>query len=48
MKNMNYNIRDFYLIQKYYKEPNLNKFIGEIIEKNENEFYELKIYIFPE
>ena len=28
--------------------PNQNEFIGKIVEKNENGFYALKIYIFPE
>ena len=45
---MEYNIGDYYLIKKYFKEPNQNEFIGKIVEKNENGFYALKIYIFPE
>ena len=45
---MKYNIGNFYLIKKNYKDLNLNGFIGEILQKNENELYTLKIYIFPE
>ena len=45
---MKYNLGNFYLIKKNYKDLNLNEFIGEILQKNENEFYTLKIYIFPE
>ena len=36
---MKYNIGNFYLIKKNYKDLNLNGFIGEILQKNENELY---------
>ena len=45
---MKFNIGDFYLINKYNKELNLNKYIGEIIKINENQSCTIKIYIFPE
>ena len=44
---MNYKQGEFFLIEdiKNYK---ANEFIGEIINKSENNFFRLKIYIFPE
>ena len=45
---MKVNIGEFYLIKKYNKDLNINKFIGEIQQVNENQFCKLKIYIFPE
>ena len=45
---MRYNKGDFYLINNYNEEINLNKFIGEIIQFDANKIYTLKIYIFPE
>ena len=45
---MKYKIGDFYLIQNYNKELDLNKFIGQILQFDANKIYTIKIYIFPE
>ena len=45
---MKYKIGDFYLIQNYNKELNLNKFIGQILQFDANKIYTITIYIFPE
>ena len=45
---MKYNTGEFYLIKRYNRELELNKFIGEIIQIKESNNCELKVYIFPE
>ena len=45
---MKVNIGEYYLIKNYNKELNLNKYIGKIIQINENKLGIIKIYIFPE
>ena len=45
---MKYNINEYYLINNFNQDLNINKYIGKIIQINENQLTTLKIYVFPE